>query len=120
MRRIYCMSCNIIVTPEFSRSLKKLAKHYKSMKDDFAYLLDQLRENPWMGTDLGQGLHKIRLSITSKGKGKSRDDEDRYLARGEHNDYFSFSSSASHNPGDTVIIDAEELKGNTFRGKERV
>ena len=53
------MSCNIIVTPEFSRSLKKLAKHYKSMKDDFAYLLDQLRENPWMGTDLGQGLHKI-------------------------------------------------------------
>ncbi len=71
MRRIYCMSCNIIVTPEFSRSLKKLAKHYKSMKDDFAYFLDQLRENPWMGTDLGQGLHKVRLSITSKGKGKS-------------------------------------------------
>ena len=52
--------------------------------------------------------------------GKSRDDEDRYLARGEHNDYFSFSSSANHNPGDAVIIDAEELKGNTFRGKERV
>ena len=52
--------------------------------------------------------------------GKSRDDEDRYLARGEHNDYFSFSSSVSHNPGDAVIIDAEELKGNTFRGKERV
>ena len=41
------------------------------MKDDFASFLDQLRENPWMGTDLGQGLHKIRLSITSKGKGKS-------------------------------------------------
>ncbi len=52
--------------------------------------------------------------------GKSRDDEDRYLARGEHNDYFSFSSSVSHNAGDAVIIDAEELKGNTFRGKERV
>ena len=33
------MSCNIIVTPEFSRSLKKLAKHYKSMKDDFASLI---------------------------------------------------------------------------------
>ncbi len=51
--------------------------------------------------------------------GKSRDDE-RYLARGEHNDYFSFSSSISHKPGDAVIIDAEELKGNTFRGRERV
>lgn len=29
-RRIYCMSCNIIVTPEFSRSLKKLAIYDKS------------------------------------------------------------------------------------------
>ena len=52
--------------------------------------------------------------------GKSRDDDERYLARGEHNDYFSFSSSISHKPGDAVIIDAEELKGNTFRGRERV
>ncbi len=52
--------------------------------------------------------------------GKSRDDDERYLARGEHNDYFSFSSSISHKPGDAVIIDAEELRGNTFRGRERV
>ena len=52
--------------------------------------------------------------------GISRDDEERYLARGEHNDYFSFSSSASHAPGDVVTIDASELRGNTFRGVEHV
>lgn len=52
--------------------------------------------------------------------GTSRDDENRYLARGEHNDYFSFSSEIEHNVGDSVIIDATELKGNTFRGCERV
>ena len=52
--------------------------------------------------------------------GTSRDDENRYLARGEHNDYFSFSSEVEHNIGDSVIIDATELKGNTFRGCERV
>ncbi len=52
--------------------------------------------------------------------GISRDDSDRYLARGEHNDYFSFSSSVAHKPGDLVIIDSDELKGNTFRGRERV
>ncbi len=52
--------------------------------------------------------------------GISRDDKDRYLARGEHNDYFSFSSSSEHRNGDVVIIDATELKGNTFRGTEHV
>ena len=52
--------------------------------------------------------------------GISRDDDDRYLARGEHNDYFSFSSSSSHKEGDIVTIDATELRGNTFRGKEHV
>ena len=52
--------------------------------------------------------------------GVSRDDEDRCLARGEHNDYFSFSSAIPHKAGDVVIIDAVELRGNTFRGSEHV
>lgn len=65
------MSCNIVATPEFGKSLKKLAKHYKSIKEDFSRLLDQLKINPGMGIDLGRGLRKIRMTITSKGKGKS-------------------------------------------------
>ena len=52
--------------------------------------------------------------------GRSRDDGERYLARGEHNDYFSFASSLEHQPGDVVTIDASELRGNTFRGNEHV
>lgn len=50
--------------------------------------------------------------------GKSRDDDSMYLARGEHNDYFAFSSLSTHNEGDIVTIDAKELSGNTFRGSE--
>lgn len=66
------MNCNnIIATPEFSKALKRLAKHYKSIKNDFSQLLEQLKENPTMGIDLGRGLRKIRMTITSKGKGKS-------------------------------------------------
>ena len=52
--------------------------------------------------------------------GRSRDDEDMYLARGEHNDYFVFSSSLTHKEGDVVMISAETLSGNTFRGCEYV
>jgi len=33
-------------------------------------LADKLAVNPEMGTPLGQGFYKIRMSIQSKGKGK--------------------------------------------------
>lgn len=41
------------------------------MQQDFANLLEALKENPEQGADLGKGLHKIRMAISSKGKGKS-------------------------------------------------
>ena len=50
--------------------------------------------------------------------GRSRDDEDMFLARGEHNDYFVFPSDLPHDAGDIVTISAEALSGNTFRGSE--
>ena len=67
-------------------------------------------------------IKKAMLPFTAKAivTGISRDDDDRYLARGEHNDYFSFSSSLPHKEGDVVIISARELRGNTFRGEENV
>ena len=40
------------------------------MKQDYARLLDDLRANPTMGTDLGHHLRKVRMAIASKGKGK--------------------------------------------------
>lgn len=64
------MSCKITYTPDFARALKRLAKKYKSMKGDYAQLLDELRANPSLGVDLGHHLRKVRMSITSKGKGR--------------------------------------------------
>lgn len=41
------------------------------MQQDFANLLESLKENPEQGADLGKGLHKVQMAISSKGKGKS-------------------------------------------------
>ena len=65
------MNYEIIVKPTFQREAKRLAKHYSSFKEDFASLIDELEQNPQLGTDLGHGLRKVRMKITAKGKGKS-------------------------------------------------
>lgn len=65
------MSFNVIVTEPFERKLKRLAKKHKSLKADLVLLIEQLAENPTLGTPIGKECYKIRLSITSKGKGKS-------------------------------------------------
>lgn len=41
------------------------------MRQDFVDFLDVLEKNPFQGSDLGKGLRKIRMAISSKGKGKS-------------------------------------------------
>ena len=65
------MSYNIIATPNFSKELKKLAKKYPSIKSDYQKILDDLTLNPKLGTLIRPDCYKIRLSIASKGKGKS-------------------------------------------------
>ena len=65
------MNCKITYTPDFARALKKLSKRYRSMKQDYAQLLEDLHQNPFLGTELGHRLRKVRWAITSKGKGKS-------------------------------------------------
>ena len=55
----------------FEKEAKRLGKRYMSMKSDIASLSEELLANPHLGTDLGGGLRKIRMAITSKGKGKS-------------------------------------------------
>lgn len=65
------MNCEITATPDFNVSLKKLCKRHKSLKEDFALFIASLRENPVQGVDLGGGIRKIRLAISSKGRGKS-------------------------------------------------
>lgn len=51
--------------------MKRLAKRYKSLKQDLRELGRDLLLNPTQGISLGNNLRKVRLAITSKGKGKS-------------------------------------------------
>ena len=64
------MNCNIIVSSVFERSAKKLAKRYSSFRDDFIDFISVLKEDPFVGADLGHGLRKVRMAVSSKGKGK--------------------------------------------------
>lgn len=61
----------IIVYPTFKKAAKALAKKYNSFSQDYESLLESLKADPDLGTDMGGGLHKIRLTIKSKRKGKS-------------------------------------------------
>lgn len=65
------MNYNIITTPEFDKRIKRLSKKYASIKEDFRNLLQSLQDNPVQGVLLKDGFRKIRMAITSKGKGKS-------------------------------------------------
>jgi mRNA-degrading endonuclease RelE of RelBE toxin-antitoxin system len=65
------MSYNILPLPPFDRQLKRLCKKYPSLKEEYFELIESLEENPEQGTNLGNKCFKIRLSIASKGKGKS-------------------------------------------------
>jgi mRNA-degrading endonuclease RelE of RelBE toxin-antitoxin system len=65
------MNYSVLAIPPFDRQLKRLAKKYPSIKKEYAELLGSLQQQPDQGTPLGNHCYKIRLAITSKGKGKS-------------------------------------------------
>jgi len=65
------MSYNVLTIPPFDKQLKRLAKKYPSLKSEFAELLKSLEQKPEQGTKLGNNCYKLRISIASKGKGKS-------------------------------------------------
>jgi len=65
------MNYAVQITDNFVRKIKKLAKKYKSLADDLEILKKELLENPKIGVSLGGNVRKVRMAITSKGKGKS-------------------------------------------------
>lgn len=69
--RICSMNFDIIPTPNFERSFKALAKRHRSLKQDILDFTKSLQENPFQGDELTPGIRKIRMAITSKGRGKS-------------------------------------------------
>lgn len=65
------MNYSVETIPNFDKEFKKLAKKYPSLKKEVIELGNLLTEEPTKGTAIGKNCYKIRLSIKSKGKGKS-------------------------------------------------
>jgi mRNA-degrading endonuclease RelE of RelBE toxin-antitoxin system len=65
------MSYKIVATPNFKKEIKRLAKKFHSLKQEYQELIGCLELHPNQGTSLGHDCYKIRLAIASKGKGKS-------------------------------------------------
>ena len=61
----------IDVSAEFGKSLKEIAKNQRSIKQDIKKLGESLAENPHQGILIKENTYKIRMAITSKGRGKS-------------------------------------------------
>ena len=64
------MNTVVYTHPEFEREFKRFKKKYNSIVDDLRIFLQSLRQDPYQGVSLGDGLHKIRLRVSSKGSGK--------------------------------------------------
>jgi len=58
------MSYSINLTDNFKKEAKKLIKKYASLNKELAELFDELQENPFLGTPLGNDIYKIRLAIS--------------------------------------------------------
>ena len=65
------MSFNVKTISVFERQAKRLIKKFPSLKKEIQTLIKELKEEPKNGTYIGNNCYKIRLSIASKGKGKS-------------------------------------------------
>lgn len=65
------MNFKVLPTTGFEKSFKVLAKRHRSLKQDFREFAENLKKNPFQGDELTPGIRKIRMAITSKGRGKS-------------------------------------------------
>jgi mRNA-degrading endonuclease RelE of RelBE toxin-antitoxin system len=65
------MIYSVLSVPPFDKQLKRLVKKYPSLKKEYAELINSLQQHPDQGTSIGNHCYKIRISMASKGKGKS-------------------------------------------------
>ena len=65
------MSYSVKTIDVFERQAKRLIKKYPSLKTELFQLITELKQNPHLGISIGNSCFKIRISIASKGKGKS-------------------------------------------------
>lgn len=65
------MEVTVNITKSFNSAAKPLLKKNHSLSEELLHLEENLILKPRLGTSLGQDVYKIRLKISSKGKGKS-------------------------------------------------
>ena len=65
------MSFKIKTSDPFDAEVKRLSKKYRSLKLDLHELGKELMENPFQGVEIAPNIRKVRLAISSKGRGKS-------------------------------------------------
>ena len=65
------MTVEIYLGEEFKRQFKRLAKKYHSLTNDFKVFMRAIATDPMQVVDLGNNMRKVRMTIASKGKGKS-------------------------------------------------
>ena len=65
------MNYKVIAITHFERAFKRLVKKFPSLKSEYVALIESLSINPKQGVDIDKNCYKIRISIASKGKGKS-------------------------------------------------
>lgn len=65
------MNFKIVPTGRFKKEAKRLSKKFPSLKAELTELNETLINQPDIGTPLGNNSYKIRLAVSSKGKGKS-------------------------------------------------
>ncbi len=65
------MSFEIRTSAYFDAEIKKLSKKHRSLKEDLQELRKELVNNPFTGVEIAPHIRKVRMSIKSKGRGKS-------------------------------------------------
>ena len=65
------MSYKIELSTKFKKSIKNIKKSHRTIENDVDKLVSSLLENPHQGILITDNVYKIRIAITSKGRGKS-------------------------------------------------
>lgn len=104
------MSYQIETIAKFDNQLKALAKKNPSILEDISTLAVKLSEDPFIGTLLFNDVYKIRLKITSKGRGKSGGARVIYFNLFAQKDVDKVVLIAIYDKGDQESMSDKEIK----------
>jgi hypothetical protein len=65
------MKLNIVEKRLYTKSFKKLSKHYKNIQKDVDIFLDNITSKQNLGIELKSNIYKTRIANSDKNKGKS-------------------------------------------------